>query len=450
MDELLGRVMPHSFQAEQAVIGSMLIAAPACVPGIVVMLKPGDFYLETNRDIYETIRSMFNRAQAIDPVTVLDQMKRDGIATERTESYLVELMHITPTATNAMEYAAIVKDKALLRTVAEASGEISELVHTGGGTADEVLEAAEQKIFAIRQDRTTGGLEKVSVVLQEAYAKVNEAAKRGDEIPGLTTGLPDLDRVIMGLNKSDLVFVASRPGMGKTSIALNMTLAAARQSEKSVAFFSLEMSREQLALRLLSGESHVDTKKLQTGRLSKDDWRRLGAAAASISKTKILLDDNSMLTVSDMNAQCRRVKDLGLVVIDYLQLMTSAGVGQTAHNQNRTQIVSEISRYLKIMAKELNVPVVCLSQLNRASADRKDKRPQLSDLRESGSIEQDADIVLGLYREDYYSQEAERPNEAECIVMKNRHGETASVRLLWLPEYTSYTTLERRYDEDDY
>ncbi|MCL2587823.1 MAG: DnaB-like helicase C-terminal domain-containing protein, partial [Oscillospiraceae bacterium] len=258
------------------------------------------------------------------------------------------------------------------------------------------------------------------------------------------------DRKIMGLNKSDLIFVASRPGMGKTSIALNILLAAAKSTGNPVAFFSLEMSREQLALRLLAGESHVDSRKLQTGRLSKEEWGRFGRAAADISRTKILINDNSMLTVSDMNAQCRREPDLALVVIDYLQLMTSAGFGGSASNQNRTQIVSEISRFLKIMAKELNVPVVCLSQLNRASADRKDKRPMLQDLRESGSIEQDADIVLGLYRDDYFNQEIENPNEAECIIMKNRHGETGTVRLLWQPEYTTYTTLETRYEDPDY
>ncbi|MCL2563253.1 MAG: replicative DNA helicase [Oscillospiraceae bacterium] len=449
MDELLSRVMPHSLEAEQAVLGAMFLDAQR-IPDVIKLVKRADFYLEANRNIYETILAMSVQSKAIDPVTVLEQMRKDGVAGEGTARYIAELVTLRPTAANVMEYVSIVRDKSLLRQVAETSGEITELVHTGGGTADAVLEAAEQKIYAIRQGRTTGGLVPVSTVLQEAYDKVSAAAKRDEEIPGVTTGLHDLDRIIMGLNKSDLIFIASRPGMGKTSIALNVTLSAAKASGKSVAFFSLEMSREQLALRLLAGESHVNTKKLQTGRLTQDDWRRFASAAAEISRTKILIDDNSMSTVSDMQAQCRRVNDLGLVVIDYLQLMTSAGVGQGAANQNRTQIVSEISRFLKIMAKELNVPVVCLSQLNRASADRKDKRPQLSDLRESGSIEQDADIVLGLYREDYYAQEAENPNEAECIVMKNRHGETGSVKLLWLPEYTTYTTLERRREDPGY
>jgi len=447
MDELLHRVMPHSLEAEQAVLGAMLIDS-RCVPEVITMLKPADFYLETNRNIFDTVLAMLNYSQAIDPVTVLEQMRNSGGATESTARYLVELMNITPTATNVREYASIVADRALLRAVAETSGEITDLVHTGGGTADEVLEVAERRIFALREDRTAGGLEPVSRVLVQAYAKIQEAANRDSHIPGTSTGLPDVDRAIMGLNDSDLIFIASRPGMGKTSIALNMALSAAKSSGKAIAIFSLEMGREQLAMRLLSSESYVDSKKLLTGRLSQEEWRKLGAAASSISKTNIYIDDNPTLTVSDMNAQCRRISNLGLIVIDYLQLMTSAGSNIGSANANRQQVVSEISRFLKIMAKELNVPVICLSQLNRASADRANKRPMLSDLRESGSIEQDADIVMGLYRDGYYNPETENPNAAECIIMKNRHGEVGTVDLLWLPEYTTYTSLERRHDAE--
>ena len=449
MDELLHKVMPHSVEAEQAVLGAMLIDS-RCVPEVIHHLKPHDFYLQSNREMFETILAMFNYAQVIDPVTVLEQMRQQEKASESTARYIVELMNITPTAGNVMEYVNIVADRSLMRAVAETAGEISELVHSGGGTADEVLELAEKKIFALRRDKTIGGLEPVSRVLQNAYAQIAEAAKRTDEIPGIRTGLPDLDRAIMGLNDSDLIFIASRPGMGKTSIALNIALEAAKKSQKAVAIFSLEMSKEQLATRLLSAESFVNSKKLQTGRLSPDDWGKLARAAADISRTKIMIDDNPSLTVSDMNAQCRRIPDLGLVVIDYLQLMTSAGGGMNIANQNRTQVVSEISRFMKIMAKELNVPLICLSQLNRASADRSNKRPMLSDLRESGSIEQDADIVLGLYREGYYNPETENPNAAECIIMKNRHGEVGTVEMLWLPEYTTYTSIDRKYDEGGY
>ena len=447
MDELLSRVMPHSTEAEQAVLGAMLIDS-RCAADVIAALKVSDFYLETNRNIYATILSMFNYSQAIDPVTVLEQMRLQGTSTEGTPRYLVELMNITPTAVNVMEYAAIVADRSLLRAVAETAGEVTDLVHSGGGTADEVLEAAEKKIFALRQGRSAEGLEPVSRVLQEAYAKINEAAKRDSMIPGISTGLPDLDRTIMGLNNSDLIIIAARPGMGKTSMALNMALSAAKSSGKAVVVYSLEMSRDQLAMRLLSGESFVNGKKLMTGRLSQEDWSKLAAAAASISRTKLWIGDNPTLTVSEMNAQCRRLgSDLGLVIIDYLQLMTSAGVSGSIANQNRTQVVGEISRFLKIMAKELNVPVICLSQLNRASADRANKRPALTDLRESGSIEQDADIVLGLHLEAKYDADVENPNAAECIILKNRHGETGTVDLLWLPEYTTYSSLEHRHHD---
>lgn len=448
MDEILNRQMPHSVEAEQAVLGSMLIDA-GCVPEIITQLKPDDFYIHANRDIYETIVSMFNYSYIIDPVTVIDRMKVDGTHNNQSSSYIIELMTITPSAANFRQYVNIVRDKAILRAVARTADEMNSMVYDGGGTVEEILEMAEKKIFAIRENRSSGGLEPVSKIMQAAYAKISEAAKRESGIPGIPTGLADLDKTIMGLNKSDLILVASRPGMGKTSISMNVALHAAKNTGKAVAIFSLEMSREQLATRLLSGESFVDSKKLQTGRLSTEEWKRLAMGAAAISRTNILIDDNPMLTVADMNAQCRRVKDLGLVVIDYLQLMTSAGGKKTSANENRTQIVSDISRMLKIMAKELSVPVICLSQLNRASADRKDKRPVLSDLRESGSIEQDADIVLGLYREGYYNQEAENPNAAECIVLKNRHGDTGTVELLWIPEYTTYASVEKRYTDDD-
>jgi len=448
MDELLHRVMPHSQEAEQAVLGAMLIDS-RCVPEVISKLRATDFYLETNRNIYETILAMFNYSEVIDPVTVLEKMRQSGDAAESTPRYLVELMNITPTATNVMEYAAVVADRSLLRAVAETSGEISDLVHSGGGTADEVLEVAEKRIYDLRKGRTTSGLEPIGPVLKRVYDKVLEAEKRGSDIPGITTGLPDLDQAIKGLNDSDLIFIASRPGMGKTSIALNITLSAAKSSGKSVAIFSLEMAREQLAMRLLSSVSHVDSEKLKTGRgISKEEWSQLVRAAADISRSKIYLNDNPSISVSEMNAQCRQVSDLGLIVIDYLQLMNSAG-GQGGYNQNRVQVVSEISRFLKIMAKEHNVPVICLSQLSREVEKREDKRPRLADLRESGSIEQDADIVMGLFREGYYDKGAENPNAAECIILKNRHGDTKTVPLLWQPQYTTYvsTVLDKRYDD---
>ena len=425
-EELLTRQMPHSTEAEQSVLGSMLIDA-RCVPEVIEALRPEDFYLRTNREIYETIYSMFNFSLTIDPVTVLEHMKQNGVYDENTSrNYILQLMEITPTAANVKEYVAIVKDKALLRRIAETAGELTAMVQEGTGTAQEVLEAAEQRIYAIRQGRSAQGLAHISSVILNVYERLNELAASDSAVPGLSTGLPDVDMAISGLNKSDLILLAARPGMGKTSFALNMLLHAGKFSGKTVVFFSLEMSREQLAMRLISGESFVDNKKLVTGKLGEEDWTKIAAASAALNQTQILIDDNPSLSVADMNAKCRRVDNLGLVVIDYLQLMTSAG-GPTRSGDNRQQIVSDISRALKIMAKELNVPVVCLSQLSRGPESRSDKRPMLSDLRESGAIEQDADIVMFLYRDDYYNDSDENHNLAECIIAKNRHGETRTV-----------------------
>ena len=420
-EELLLKQLPHSVEAEQAVLGSMLID-PRCVPDVIEQLRPEDFYIRQNREIYETIYSMFNFSLTIDPVTVLENMRKNGVYDENvSRNYILQLMDTTPTAANVGEYVAIIKDKTLLRRIAETAGDMTAMVQQGTDSGQDVLEAAEQRIYAIRQGRAARGLTPISAVLLDVYDRLNELAASDAAVPGLSTGLGDLDLAISGLNKSDLILLAARPGMGKTSMALNILLHAGKFSGKSVAFFSLEMSREQLVLRLISNESFVDNKKLVTGKLNESDWEKVAAAADALNRTKILIDDDSTVSVADINAKCRRVEDLGLVVIDYLQLMTSAG-GKERSGDNRQQIVSDISRALKIMAKELNVPVLCLSQLSRANESRTNKRPMLSDLRESGAIEQDADIVMFLYREDYYEKESENHNLAECIIAKNRHG----------------------------
>ena len=447
MDELLGRKVPYSAPAEQAVIGSMLID-PRCVPEVLEKLKADEFYLPLNRSIYETIYAMFSYAQAIDPVTVLDQMKVRGVYQDNCEEYLAEIMRVTPTAANVLEYASIVRDRALLRRLGETADEINKMVYEGAGEADAMLEAAERRIYALRQGRSTGGLVPVSSVVQTVFDNLSEASASGKAIPGLSTGLADLDRVTLGLNRSELILIAARPGMGKTSIALNMALHAALNEHQTVAIFSLEMSREQLVMRLLSRAALVPSQNLLTGQLTDQQWRDITTAAQALSATDIRIDDNPTLTVSDMNAQCRRVPNLGLVVVDYLQLMQSAGSGHSWSNESRTQAVSDISRMFKIMAKELAVPVVCLSQLSRANESRQDKRPMLSDLRESGAIEQDADVVIGLYRDGYYNKESENPNLAEAIILKNRKGQTGTVELTWLPEYTSFTMLEKRRDDE--
>ena len=445
MDELLHRQMPQSLEAEQAVLGAMLIDS-RCINEVIGNLQPGEFYLQQNRDIYETIYSMFNFSQAIDPVTVLDKMKERGIFTEQSTSYLMQLMEITPTAANVRQYVQIVKDKALLRSVAEAASDINESVFDGVGTAQDILENAEKKIFALRKGNSGDTLEHIGTVLLKVFDRLTELAESGNAFPGLPTGLIDLDRKINGLNKSDLVLIAARPGMGKTSIALNITLNTAKKCGKTVAFFSLEMSREQLGMRLMSNESFVDNQKLVTGQLSEDEWGKLGMASSALSQTDIRVDDNPIITVAEINAKCRRLDNLGLVIIDYLQLMTSSG-GKSTSGENRQQIVSDISRALKIMAKELNVPVICLSQLSRANESRQDKRPMLSDLRESGAIEQDADVVMFLYRDDYYHENSPEKNVAECIIAKNRHGETGTVKLQWLPQFTTFTNREWQHEE---
>ncbi|MDR1132030.1 MAG: replicative DNA helicase [Oscillospiraceae bacterium] len=449
MDELFELRVPHSAEAEQAVIGAMLID-PACVPDVLQRAKSEDFYLELNRDVFDTISSMYVFGKTVDPITVLDQLRIRGCLRDNSQSYLLELMQLTPTAANVMKYVEILRGQSLLRALLKVGNDITEMVRTGAGEADAMLEAAERKVYALRQGRTVGGLVTISSVIQDVYNQISVMAAEGSKMPGLPTGLPDLDSAILGLNKGDLVVIASRPGMGKTSIALNIALSVAKTSNKIVAVFSLEMSREQLAVRLLAGEGLIDGQKLLTGRLSQADWERIGTAASVISETDILIDDNPALSVADMNAQCRRLDNLGLVVIDYLQLMQSAGSGHTYAGESRTTAVSDMSRALKIMAKELNVPVVCLSQLSRANEGRTNKRPALSDLRESGAIEQDADIVIGLYREGYYDKECPTPNDAEAIILKNRHGEPRKIPLMWLPEYTSYVSADRRHDDNEY
>ena len=446
MDELLGKKIPYSSQAEQAVIGSMLID-PRCIAEIVKKLRADEFYVRANRDVYETILAMFSYGQTVDPVTVIDQMKVRGVYDENVPGYLAEIMRVTPTSANAMEYAAIIKDRALLRSISTVADEINAMVYEGSGAAEDVLEASEAKLHAVRENRGSGGLKEIRHVMQNVFDAMSEAAASGSRIPGLSTGLPDLDDLILGLNKSELVIIAARPGMGKTSIALNIALSVAMQQHKKVAIFSLEMSREQLVTRLLSRAALVPSQNLFTGRLTDQQWRDVAAAANTLSNSDILIDDNSTLTVADMNAQCRTIKDLDLVVIDYLQLMSSAG-GRGWSNESRTQAVSDISRMMKVMAKQLGVPVICLSQLNRAAEARQDKRPLLSDLRESGSIEQDADVVIGLYREGYNNRECENPNLAEAIVQKNRKGQTGTVNLTWVPEYTSFYSVEKYRDNE--
>ena len=409
------------------------------------ILRPEDFYLEQNREIYETIYTMFNYSQTIDPVTVLEKMRQMGYYQDNTRDYVLQLLEITPTAANAVRYANIVRDKAMLRSLATASTEISEAVYTQIGTPSEILESAEKKIYALSKGERGDSLDHIGTIMYKVFERLNELSQSDSAIPGLSTGLRDVDAKINGLNKGNLIIVAARPAMGKTSFALNIGYNVAKKYDKTVAIFSLEMSREELAMRLLSSASSVDSQKLSTGKLDDNEWERLCSASSALSQTDIRVDDNSGITVAEMLAKLRRLDNLGLVIIDYLQLMSGSGYGKGG--DNRVQVVGEISRSLKIMAKELSVPVICLSQLSRGPESRTDKRPLMSDLRESGSIEQDADAVLFLYRDDYYNKETEEQNISECIVAKNRHGEVGTVKLQWMPQFTTFTDLEWKHAE---
>ena len=438
-DELLTtQRFPYSSSAEQSVLGSMLID-PRCIPDVIELLQPDDFYVSENRSIYEHIHMMFNFSETIDPVTLLEKLKADGLYDDAGgRSYLMQLMDITPTAVNVTEYARIVREKSILRQLANAASNIYTSSVGASGNPAEILNEAEMRIYSIRNERASSGLISIRDIIVQNYQQLSEAYKNGGIIPGISSGFSGIDQKLSGLNKSDLILIASRPSMGKTSLALNIAQNAASRSGKDVAVFSLEMSRDQLVLRMLSATANIDLQRLRTAELQPDEWLNLADAAALLSELKIHIDDTSSITVGDISAKCRRLGgNLGLVVIDYLQLMRSA-----RDYNSRVLEVGEISRSLKIMAKELNVPILCLSQLSRAPEQRTNKRPMLSDLRDSGAIEQDADIVMFLYRDDYYNEDSEDRNVAECIIAKNRHGPTDTVRLQWIRQFTKFSTQE--------
>ena len=432
-------------EAEQAVLGAMLVDARS-VPEVMEGTRADDFRAGPNQDIFRAVYSMFLAGQTIDPVTVLEAMKEAGTQNDNSRAYMLQLMDTTPTAANVGEYIKILRDRSLQRQVAGVINDLGGMLQEGVTTGQDMLDEAEKRIADIRNGRAQNGLVPMSEVILEAYDRLGELADDSKPTASVPTGLPDLDRRIHGLGNSNLIILAARPGMGKTSLGLHVALDAGKFSNKDVAFFSLEMSREQLALRLISAEVYLEHDKLVTGKLSEEDWVKVSVAAESLVQSKIWVDDDASNTVASIKAKCRRLPNLGLVVIDYLQLMDSSG-GRKRKGENRQQEISDISRALKIMAKELNVPVLCLSQLNRANESRQDKRPMLSDLRESGAIEQDADVVLFLYRDSCYNKEAEDDGIAECIIAKNRHGSTGTVELAWLPEFATFASLEHRYAE---
>lgn len=445
-DDGIIKNLPYSLDAEQSVLGTLLLE-PENITTALEYLKPDCFYREQHREVFSVILRMFTSGGAIDFVTVLNEVVNQNIfdTPETAKFYLAQLMEVVPATTNFVNYCKIVQEKFYVRSLILASKEIISLSQDSDASATELLDMAEQKIYEIRQGKDVTGLVPISEVIINTYDHLQKiSGEDRDQYTGLSTGFKLLDTVITGLNKSDLILLAARPGMGKTSFALNIaTNVAKKYHDKQVALFSLEMSSEQLASRILSSEALIDSHLLKTGELKGDDWVKLAVSADGLCQTKMYLDDTPAITVAQMKAKLRRMKNLGLVVIDYLQLMSTG-----RRDGNRVLEISELTRNLKIMAKELNVPVIVLSQLSRGPETRQDHRPMLADLRESGSIEQDADIVLFLFCEGYYDKESENRNVAECIVAKNRHGETGKVELGWNGEYTLFSNLERYRNEE--
>lgn len=444
-----GMNLPYSPEAEQALLGAILME-PTCIDRVMgIVPSPDYFYIQTHKIIYSKMLEMFTESRPLDLVTLLEAVKGEKDYDEATgKTYIVNLADSCPSISNVEEYARLVRDKYSLRQLITASRDIIETAGGGEVEPERLIDSAEQKIYDIRQGKAVDGLERIDRVIYQTFDRLEKLSKEDENFKPVSTGISDLDRVITGLNKSDLILLAARPGMGKTSFALNIARSVAVQSKKKVAFFSLEMTKEQLASRLLSVEALVGGVKLRTGKLNDEEWQRIISASDVLSKSEIYLDETSGITVPEMKAKLRRLRGVDLVIIDYLQLMSSA----KAIN-NRVQEISEITRNLKIMAKDINVPVICLSQLSRASEQRPDHKPMLSDLRDSGSIEQDADIVLFLYRDGYYADKGEVGenaqvdlNSAECMVAKNRHGETSTVKLHWQGEFMRFSSIEKNYD----
>ena len=438
---------PYSVEAEQAILGSIIID-PKCISEIATSIKTEYFYIPQHKEIYEAISTMYELNQSIDFVSLLEKLKKSGTYDEAGgKAYLSQLVQGVPSSANVLTYVAIVRERYYARALMNAAQSIIKNIDENTMDSSKLLDDAEQRIYEIRQGRDISGLTHIkSVIETETYdrlAKISDPSTRDDYI-GIPCGISTLDKMITGLNKSDLIILGARPGMGKTSFALNIARNVAIDANKTVCFFSLEMTRDQLAQRLLSSEAGIQSDKLRTGELTSDEWTRLAQAGDNLSKTQIYFDESSDITVPQMKAKLRRMKRVDLVVIDYLGLMHSAKA-----TDNRVQEISEITRSLKIMAKELKVPVIACAQLSRGTETKgKSHRPALADLRDSGSIEQDADIVLFLYRETYYDnekssdEEASNPNESECIVAKNRHGEIGKVPLYWDGRYTRFTAVD--------
>ena len=438
----VGKIPPHDIEAEQAILGCMLIDQDATSDAIEV-LKPEDFYRDDHKYIYEAMLNLYTKGEPIDIITVKDELT----SMQKFEAvggieYLATLPDRAPLVANSDKYIKIVEEKSILRKLIKTATEIEGLGYAQNEEVDNVIDQAEKKIFDIMQNKNQKGYTPIKDVLVETFAELEKLYNQKQPVTGIATGFTDLDNRTAGLHNSDLILIAARPAMGKSAFALNIATNAAINEKVPVAIFNLEMSKTQLVNRMLCSEAMVDSNKVRTGKIDEEDWIKLATALGPLSEAPIYIDDTPGISISEIRAKCRKLKlekNIGLVVIDYLQLIQGSG----KKNSSREQEISEISRSLKIIAKELDVPVIALSQLSRESEKRQDHKPMLSDLRESGAIEQDADLVMFIYRDDYYNQDAEKKNIAEIILAKHRAGATGTIELLWMGSYTKFANLDK-------
>ncbi len=446
--ELTDSILPYSLDAEQAVLGSILVD-PTLVSLVTDKLEADCFHVPLHRELFGVIHKMFVSGDDINIVSIIEHSLRHSVFDTQDEAraYLLKLAESAISPSSIETYAEIISDKFLIRKLMTASKEIYDLSASGTEDTSHLLDFAEKTIFDIRSGKDVSGLKPIAPIVRDQLHLLAQLAENPDspQFHGLSTSFPSLDKFIFGLNPSDLILIAARPGMGKTSFAMNVAVnVAKRYMDKKVCVFSLEMSCEQIVARMMSSEGKITSEQMRTGKIDRTQWKSLGAAVDILSQLEIYVDDTANISIGEMKAKLRRMKNLGVVVIDYLQLMST-----NRRDGNRVSEISEITRNLKIMAKELNVPVISLSQLSRGPEQRPDKRPMLSDLRDSGSIEQDADIVLFLYRNGYYDKEDENQNACECIVAKNRHGETGTAPLYWDGQFTRFTDTEYRYENNN-
>ena len=444
MEEALGkRVLPHSIEAEQSVIGSMLMDRDAIIAASEIVVAD-DFYQKQYGIMFDTMVELFNEGKPVDLVTLQDRLKEKDVPPEVCSlDFVRDILATVPTSVNVRSYATIVHEKAVLRRLIRINEEIANNCYAGKDSLETILADTEKQIFNLLESRASGDFVPIRQVALNVLDKIEQATRSKSTVTGLPTGFIDLDYRMSGLQPSDLILIAARPSMGKTAFVLNITDYIAVRRQKTCLIFSLEMSKEQLVNRMLSMESNVDSQKLRTGTLTDSDWDAVVEGIGIIGNSKLIIDDTPGISISELRSKCRKMKleyGLSIVIIDYLQLMSGSRKGG---NDNRQQEISDISRSLKALARELHAPVIALSQLSRACETRTDHRPMLSDLRESGAIEQDADVVMFLYRDDYYNKDTEHPNEAEVIIAKQRNGPIGTVNLIWKPEYTKFVNAVR-------